>query len=113
MDRRIVDLVNKSDIKKLQCLLATGTKLQLARDNNGCNLLHLAVFSRQVESIKWIVENLPELLIKKNLAGRTPLHSACKPIFGLDIIRPLVKNGQALEIGDDDAQRTPLHYGKY
>lgn len=109
MDLGLLNIVVTGDVGKLQCLLACKVNLH-AKNQIGANILHIAVTNRQIECVRWIVDHLPQLCWDKNLVGRTPLHCACRPIFGLDIIELLVENKDSLNIPDDDARKTALHY---
>ncbi len=98
-----IDVNNMYAIKKL---IKSGSNPNKT-DNNGNNSLHLAVYNRNIEICKELMDYVN--INQRNLLGESALHIACN-LQEKDIIELLLKNNININIQDYENELTALHY---
>ncbi|RYP25263.1 hypothetical protein DL765_000144 [Monosporascus sp. GIB2] len=94
---------------KLKYLLSKVPDVPAMQDKFGQTLLHLAIFRRNWESVKVILEYPAADVNAKDLSGETPLHLLLKsPNTPDDILELLLSKGADVNAQDNDSQ-APLY----
>ena len=88
-------------------IFSSGTAIEQDQ-TNGWTALHHAIFERDLNKVKELIQQDPNYVKTHSFAGIYPIHMAVK-VRELPIIEHLLKNGADIDSQDGKGQ-TPLHY---
>ena len=80
------------------------------RNDQGNTLLHHAVMSCNLDTVKYLVDKGAYVNIRNNYYGRTPLYCAIGYGCHLDIVKCLIDGGAYVNIKEKIDGNTPLHH---